>query len=92
MVKAYVLAINLPSDVYNICSEINLSMSEVVERLTALSEYPIETRENPALYRPSDFSFKPPSCQKFTKLTNWKPEIPIEQTLEDLLNNHRTKL
>lgn len=91
VVRAYALAVNLPSDVYNICSKINLSMTEVVERLVGLSEFPIELRENAALYRPSDFSFKPPSCQKFTKLADWEPEISIEQTLEDLLNFYRDK-
>jgi GDP-4-dehydro-6-deoxy-D-mannose reductase len=91
IVRAYTLAINLPSDVYNICSSNNLSMREVVDKLVELSEFPIRTMESPTLYRPSDFSFKPPSCQKFKKLANWEPEISIDQTLEDLLDYYRSQ-
>lgn len=91
VVKAYTLAIELPSDVYNICSDQNLRMLEVLQTLTGLSTKKIYLDEDPSLIRPADFSFKVPSCKKFTNLTGWKPEIPIEQTLADLLDYWRKR-
>lgn len=85
IVRAYAMAIKLPSGIYNICSQQNVSMEEVLNTLIYISGRTIEKKVNPALYRPSDFSFKTPDCSKFTELTGWKPEIKLRKTLRDLL-------
>jgi GDP-4-dehydro-6-deoxy-D-mannose reductase len=92
IVRAYVMAINLPSGVYNICSKNNVKMQEIMNILLSKSTKIIPKKENPALYRPSDFSFKKPNCRKFQKLTGWKPTYTLEQTLEDVLQTWRDKL
>jgi GDP-4-dehydro-6-deoxy-D-mannose reductase len=92
IVRAYVMAIDLPSGVYNICSDQNVSMQEIMDMLKTLSTKEVKTEVNPSLYRPADFSFKTPECKKFHKLTGWKPEIPLNQTMEDVLNHWRDKL
>lgn len=92
IVRAYAMAIDLPSGVYNICSKQNVSMQEIMGILLSKSNKIIPKRENPALYRPVDFSFKKPNCKKFQKLTGWKPEYDLETTLEDVLNFWREKL
>lgn len=92
IVRAYVKAIYLPSDVYNICSNQNVSMQEIMDALVASSFADIKTEVSSALYRPADFSFKTPSCEKFHKLTGWKPEYTLEQTMNELLNYWRGKL
>lgn len=92
VVKAYALAIELEPDVYSICSDQNVSMQHIMDAFISLAKVPIETKVNPALYRPADFSFKKPSCKKFTDLTDWKPEIKLKETLVDILNDWRTRL
>lgn len=92
IVRAYALAIDLPSDTYNICSDQNVSMLQILDMLTKSSLTDITTEVNPALYRPADFSFKTPSCDKFQKLTDWKAEIPLSQTLADVLQHWRERL
>lgn len=92
IVRAYVQAIELPSDVYSICSDQNVSMLEIMETLKSLSEYMITSEVNESLYRPSDFSFKKPSGKKFRKLTGWIPRIKLEQTLNDILEDWRERL
>ena len=42
-----------------------------------------------ALLRPSDVTLQIPDTSKFQRATGWKPEIPVDQTLEDLLDYHR---
>lgn len=91
IVRAYRLAIDLPSGVYNICSDNSVNMKELMDLLIKNAKVEIKTKVNPALYRPSDFSFKTPSCEKFKKLTGWKPEIPLEKTMQDILDYWRAK-
>ncbi len=89
IVRAYTHAIYLPSDVYNICSEQNVTMQEVLDLLIKNAKCEVETEIDPALYRPVDFSFIPPSCEKFKKLTDWETEIPLETTMKDILEHWR---
>ena len=91
VVRAYVLAVDLESGVYNICSSQNVTMQEVMDTLIRISGQDIKIKVNPALYRPSDFSFKKPRCDTLRDLTGWAPEISLEQTLTDLLNHWRAK-
>ncbi len=92
IVRAYELAIDLPSGVYNICSDQNVAMQEVMDILTKNSTTQIKTQVNKNLYRPSDFSFKVPSCEKFTNLVDWAPQYKLETTLNDILSHWRKKL
>lgn len=91
MVRAYTLAIDLAPDVYNICSGRNVTMREVLDLLASFSTAAIHTQVNPALYRPFDFSFKTPDCDKFKKLSHWVPEYDLEATLKNLLEYWRMK-
>lgn len=92
VVRAYKLAVDLEPGVYNICSDQNVSMKHIMNILLDLSDTQITLRENRSLYRPADFSFKKPSCKKFTDLTGWKPEISLQQTLNEILDEWRQKL
>lgn len=86
------MAIDLPTGVYNVCSDNSVTMQELMDMLIKNSTVKIKTEVNPALFRPADFSFKTPSCEKFKKLTGWKPEISLETTMKDLLNYWRERL
>lgn len=93
VVRAYALAIDLPSDTYNICSDQNVSMDDVMDILIGCSSAKeIRTKVNPSLYRPTDFSFKTPSCDKFKKLTGWEATMPLNMTLADILADWRGRL
>lgn len=92
VVRAYAMAIELPSGVYNICSNRSVTMQQIMDGLIAQSKVSIKTKVNKALYRPADFSFKKPSCKKFRDLTGWKPKIKLDDTLADILQYWRDKL
>lgn len=91
IVRAYAMTPDIPSGVYNVCDDQNMTMQEILDTLCGLSKKIITTEVNPALYRPYDFSFKQPNSRKFRKLTGWKAEIKVEQSLSDLLNYWRAK-
>lgn len=92
IVRAYEMAIKLPSGTYNICSDYNVPMHRIMGMLIDASTSQINLKENPALFRPSDFSFKTPTCEKFQELTGWKAEIPLKDTMKDILYAWREKL
>lgn len=91
VVKAYTLAVELGPGVYNICSDKNVTMGEMMDILVKHASCPISLKVSQTLYRPNDFSFKKPSCEKFASLTGWKPEIPLERTLQDILDEWRSR-
>jgi len=94
MVKAYWLALEkaAPGEVYNICSENAYSIQELLDSLLSLSKVNIEIRQDPARMRPSDVPIIVGACTKFKILTGWKPQIPFEKTLEDILNYWRERV
>lgn len=92
VVKAYTLAIDLPIGVYNICSSQNVTMDKVLNILKDCSSCEIPAKKATNLIRPADFSFKSPDCTKFRKLTGWQPEIPIEQTMNDIVEDWRKRI
>jgi GDP-4-dehydro-6-deoxy-D-mannose reductase len=94
MVRAYWLAINKcePGEVYNIASGRTITIKHILSMLVKLSGVKVQVKKDPKRIRPSDISILRGDSTKFRKKTGWKPEIPIEQTLNDLLDYWRGKL
>jgi len=94
IVRAYWLSLEKgqPGEVYNIGTGRAITMKEVLDRLLALSKVKVRVEVDPARLRPSDVPILEPDCSKFVKLTGWKPEIPFDQTLRDLLDYWRERV
>lgn len=88
MVRAYWLALGncTPGEVYNIGSGTSRAVQEVLDILVNISHVKIDVKQDPARMRPSDVKILWADPSKFQAATGWKPEIPFEKTLEDLLN------
>src|SRR4029079_19707795 len=93
-VSAYHLAITMgePGEVYNIGSGEGRKMQWILDALIARSKIAVEVRQDPSRMRPSDIPQLICDPAKFQTLTGWKPQIPIEETLEDILNYWRGKV
>lgn len=91
MVRAYVLALKFghPGEVYNICSGRSQSMRKILETLLELTDIPIEIKQDPARFRPSDLPVIYGNAARFKSLTGWRPLIPFTKTLQDLLEYWR---
>lgn len=85
IVRAYRLAVDLPSGIYNVGSERAVSMQWVLDKLIELSGQDIPTRLDESLYRPGSSYFPKISCEKFRDATGWAPEYKLETTLADVL-------
>ena len=91
VVKAYLLGLEKgeAGEVYNICSGITNPVRHILDTLLSFTTAKIEVTQDPARLRPSDVTVLWGDASKFRKQTGWKPEIPLEQTLRDLLNYWR---
>lgn len=82
-----------PGQYYNIGGEHVCSIREMLNTLIAMSpELGIEIEVDPARLRPIDADLQVPDTTKFRAHTGWKPEIPFEQTMGDLLNYWRERV
>lgn len=94
IVRAYRLLVErgVPGEVYNVCSGRDLAIQDLADHLVRLAHRPIELRPDPALMRPADLPVLRGDASKLTAATGWVPEIPIEQTLADLLDDMRSRV
>ena len=79
-------------EVYNLCSGKAYSIQEVLDRLIELSGAKVKIEQDPARLRPSDVPVLIGDCTKFREVTGWKPEIPYDKTLADMLDYWRGKI
>jgi len=94
IVRAYWLSLEKgkPGEVYNLSSGKSYVIKEVLDMLLELTDTKIKIKEDKKRIRPSDVPILVGDSGKFNKLTGWKPEIPFEKTLEDLLNYWRERI
>jgi len=73
-------------EVYNLCSGSSHRIRDVLDMLVAMSGLTVEIAQEPSRMRPSDVPHLEGDNAKFAADTGWKPVIPFEQTLRDLLD------
>jgi GDP-mannose 4,6-dehydratase len=93
-VKAYWIMVQKcsPGEVYNIGGNQTVTIGDGLNRLLSFSAKKMEVKVDPELLRPSDVTLQIPSTEKFSSETGWKPEIPLETTLRDILDYWRETL
>jgi GDP-4-dehydro-6-deoxy-D-mannose reductase len=91
MVRAYVALMKegTPSTVYNVSSGFARSMASVLDALVARARVTVRVEADPSLLRPNDTRVVLGDSTRLRAATGWRPQIPFEQTLDDLLNYWR---
>lgn len=94
IVHGYLLAVEKgeSGEVYNICSGKAWKISDMLDLLLKMSKIKVEIRPVAERMRPSDVPVLIGDCSKFYKKTGWKPKIPFEKTMKDLLNYWRERV
>ena len=83
----------IPGEYYNIGGTYTCSIGDMLEKLLSLSnKKSIKVVTDSNRLRPIDADLQVPDTNKFRKHTGWKPQIPFEKTMEDLLNYWRDKI
>lgn len=91
MVKAYEVALEKgkAGDVYNIGSGTSHAIRDILNEMISFSTKEVKIKIDKDLLRPIDNPDLVCDSRKFTKLTDWKPSIPIQTTLKDTLDYWR---
>lgn len=94
IVRAYWLSLEKgeDGDVYNVGTGKSFRMREILDMLLSFTTANVKVEVDPKRLRPSDVPVLLSDSQKFRKLTGWEPEIPIRQSLQDLLEYWRERV
>ena len=96
-VRAYYMLVTMdpvPGEYYNIGGSYTCEVEDTLNTLISLStaKDKIKVVTDPERLRPIDADLQIPDCRKFKEHTGWEPQIPYEQTMEDLLNYWRGRV
>jgi GDP-4-dehydro-6-deoxy-D-mannose reductase len=76
--------------IYNVASGVARSIQSVLEALVSRAKVPVRIEVDQARMRPNDVPVVVGSYSRLNEVTGWRPEIPFEQMLDDLLSYWRT--
>ena len=91
VVRAYRLLVEAgrPGEVYNVCSGRDVSIREIADGLLKLAGTTLEFETDPTLVRPVEVPVLRGDPTRLVDATGWKPEVPLDQTLADVLGYWR---
>jgi GDP-4-dehydro-6-deoxy-D-mannose reductase len=92
--RGYHLAVTRgePGEVYNICSGKDYSIRQVLDTLLSFSDRTVEVQVDPTRLRPSDVEILLGDNTRFGERTGWRPTIPVERMLRELLDFWRERV
>ena len=92
IVRAYLLALQKCkfNEVYNVCSGKSYQIKQILDILLGFTDKNIEIKSDASKMRKSDIKELVGDNSKFSKITGWKPEIQLEETLKDVLDYWRS--
>lgn len=88
IINAFDLALDkaTPGEAYNLSGAKVYQIQEIINILRNLTKLDFELYQDPDLLRPTDEPIIYGSSHKFQQETGWRQNIPLEQTLSDMLN------
>ncbi len=91
VVRAYALLAEkgIPGEAYNIGAGKAVPVQSLLDILLEMSSAEITVEPDPARMRPADQPISYGDISKLQKQTGWQPEIPLEDSLRDILNYWR---
>ncbi|MBN1263179.1 MAG: GDP-mannose 4,6-dehydratase [Candidatus Pacebacteria bacterium] len=94
VVRAYLLSVEKcdPGEDYVIASGKTYQISDVLEKLIKIVGIKVKIEKDPDRMRPSDVPILHGDNTKFSKKTGWKPKIPFEKTLADIVDYWEERL
>jgi GDP-4-dehydro-6-deoxy-D-mannose reductase len=75
--------------VYNVCSGTAIAVQELAEQFISMAKIPMRLEADPDLQRPVDIPVLLGDSSRLRADTGWEPQIPLAQTLQDLLDDRR---
>ena len=87
--RAYALMLDrsLPAGTYNVASGDAVPLSRVVDLLIELARFPVAVERDRSRFRPSEISVLAGDASRLRRACGWEPQIPLERTLADVLDD-----
>lgn len=92
-VRAYRLILERgePGRPYNVCTGRAIGIGELLQMMIARAKVRVMVTVDPTRYRPNDTPLLLGDPTRLRNELGWKPEIPLEQTVDDLLTYWRAR-
>jgi GDP-4-dehydro-6-deoxy-D-mannose reductase len=93
-VRAYYDIVRLADSgsIFNVCSGIARPVQDILALMLSMSSAHIQVQTDPAKFRVSDTPISFGDNSELQRVTGWKPQIPFEQTIADILAYWRQKV
>ena len=93
-VRAYIALMTrgVPGSCYNVCSGRAVAVQALLDGLRARIRVPVDVAIDPARMRPVDTPVIVGSHARLTRDTGWTPAIPLDETLDALLDYWREQV
>ena len=92
VVRAYADLGELDPGVYNVCSGRSVTVRELVELVARCADVEVRHEVDPARVRSHDVPEVHGSAEKLRAATGWRPELPLERTVRDAIDDWRERL
>jgi GDP-4-dehydro-6-deoxy-D-mannose reductase len=90
--RAYVSAESLEGGAFNVASGRAVTVRDLIELVRSASRLPVRHEVDPARMRAHDVPEVRGSAERLREATGWRPEIPLERTVADALEDWRERL
>lgn len=93
-VRAYQLILErgVPGRPYNVCTGRAIKVGDLLDLLLARARVAIKVVIDPARYRPNDLPIVKGDARRIREELGWAPVIPLERTIDDLLEFWRRRV
>jgi len=87
VVRAYALLASggVPGEAYNVCSGSMVSMEQIIDTLAEIAQIRVTAQLDPLRVRDREILRSGGNCSRIREELGWSPEIPLKETLRDLL-------
>jgi GDP-4-dehydro-6-deoxy-D-mannose reductase len=94
VVAAYLLLIDRgrSGTAYNVCRGTGVQLKAVVSELVALAGVEVEIETESARLRPTDVPYLVGDPTRIERAVDWRPTIPLSETLREVLDEWRSNL
>jgi GDP-4-dehydro-6-deoxy-D-mannose reductase len=88
VVRAYYLLLKhgKKNEIYNVCSGKTIKLRSIIDLASEIIGVSVSPIIDPQRLRPNDPQVVVGNNKKILKEINWQPQIPIKQTLQDMIN------
>jgi GDP-4-dehydro-6-deoxy-D-mannose reductase len=79
-------------EIYNVCSGSAVRLADIIKMFESVSGTKVELEKDPARIRPNEAATVLGDSEKLEAETGWRPRIPLQQTISDLLKYWRLRV